>query len=66
MSSNPLLKSQAEVDRFIVENEGLDIGKLVPLPHPYEEWKDKEIKSLTESQLADAADAVAALRSCSR
>jgi len=50
MSSIPLLKSQEDVDRFIVENEGLDISKLVPLPSPYEDWKDEPIKSLTEDQ----------------
>ena len=50
MSSIPLIKTQEELDRFIAENEGLDIEKLVPLPHPYEEWEDKPIPALSESQ----------------
>ena len=50
MSSIPLLKSQEDLDRFIAENEGLDIGRLVPLPAPYGDWEDKPIASLTEDQ----------------
>jgi Fe-S oxidoreductase len=52
MSSIPLLKSQEEVDRFIAENEGLDLDRLVPLPHPYEDWEDKPIPALSEDQRA--------------
>ena len=52
MSSIPLLKSQEEVDRFIAENEGLDLDRLVPLPHPYEDWEDKPIPALSEEQRA--------------
>jgi Fe-S oxidoreductase len=46
----PSLKSQEDLDRFIAENEGLDPEKLVPLPHPYEDWKDEPIKPLTQEQ----------------
>jgi Fe-S oxidoreductase len=46
----PLLRSPEDVERFLDKNEGLDINDLVPLPHPYEDWKDEPISALTEEQ----------------
>ena len=61
----PHLKSQEDVDRFIVENEGLDINQLVPLPPPYEDWKDQPIGRLSEDQrgrIEPGPDGISALQ----
>ncbi len=42
--------SPEDLERFLDENEGLDVKHLVPLPHPYEDWKDEPIPPLTEEQ----------------
>ncbi len=36
--------------RFLAENEGCDPARLVPLPFPYEDWRDEAIPPLTPSQ----------------
>jgi Fe-S oxidoreductase len=64
MSSLPF-KSPAEVDQFLDKNEGLDPEQLVPLPHPYEDWKDTPIPPLTDDQKSRfhaGPDGVSALR----
>jgi len=48
--ASPQFKNAEEVQRFLDENEGLDIEELVPLPYPYHDWKDKPITPLTDSQ----------------
>jgi len=40
-----------DVDKFLAENEGFDVKKLVPLPFPYEDWKDEPIPPLSPEQL---------------
>jgi len=36
--------------RFLAENEGCDPAELIPLPFPYEDWRDEPIPELTEEQ----------------
>lgn len=61
----PSLKSPEDVERFLAENEGVDVNHLVPLPFPYQDWKDEPIPSLTEEQRGRyevGPDGVSALR----
>jgi len=46
----PNLKSPEDLERFLDENEGLDVNQLVPLPYPYQDWEDEPIPALTEEQ----------------
>ena len=48
--SLPPLKSAEDLERFLDENEGLDVEDLVPLPYPYQDWEDEPIPPLTEEQ----------------
>ena len=45
------INSPEDLERFLLENEGQDVNKLVPLPFPYQDWKDEPIPTLTEEQL---------------
>jgi len=59
------LKSREDLQRFLETNEGLDVGQLVPLPHPYEAWEDQPIGTLTDEQKQRyevGPDGVSALR----
>lgn len=59
------LKTPEDLARFLEENQGLDVNRLVPLPPPYEEWKDQAISALSEEQRAryeTGPDGVSALR----
>ena len=47
----PRIASQGDLVRFLDQNEGVDPARLVPLPHPYEDWVDEPIKELTDDQL---------------
>ena len=61
----PQLKNKEDVERFLIENEGLDGDQLVPLPPPYQDWKDKPIPELTEDQrqrYEAGPDGISALR----
>ena len=65
--SSPLLglNSPEAVERFLEKNQGLDVNDLVPLPHPYEDWKDEPIPELTDDQKGRyevGPDGVSALR----
>jgi Fe-S oxidoreductase len=63
--SLPQVKSPEDLERFLDENEGLDVKDLVPLPHPYEDWEDEPIPALTEEQrgrMEVGPDGVSALR----
>jgi Fe-S oxidoreductase len=63
--SIPQPQTKEEMERFLEENEGLDVSQLVPLPHPYEDWKDDPIPPLTEDQqsrLETGPDGVAVLQ----
>ena len=50
--ARPLPQSPKDLERFLDENEGLDVKDLVPLPHPYEDWEDEPIPALTGDQRA--------------
>ena len=59
------LKNPEDLERFLLENEGIEPNDLVPLPAPYEDWKDEPIPSLTDEQLERyevGPDGVSALR----
>jgi Fe-S oxidoreductase len=61
----PRPRNQEELASFLAEHEGLDMNRLVPLPHPYEAWRDEPITSLTAEQLTRleaGPDGVTALR----
>jgi Fe-S oxidoreductase len=65
--SSPLeqVRSPEDLERFLLDNEGIAPHDLVPLPFPYEEWKDDPIPQLTEDQLERyevGPDGVSALR----
>lgn len=47
----PRIRSKEEMARFLEENEGVDVSRLVPLPFPYEDWRDNPLSELKESQL---------------
>ena len=51
MMEGPRIRNREEMSRFLTENEGVDVNRLVPLPHPYEDWHDEPIPSLSDSQL---------------
>ena len=44
------LKSPEDLERFLLDNEGIAPHDLVPLPSPYEDWKDDPIPELSEDQ----------------
>ena len=44
------LKSPEDLERFLLDNEGIAPRDLVPLPFPYQDWKDDPIPELTEDQ----------------
>jgi Fe-S oxidoreductase len=59
------LKGAEDLEHFLTENEGVDVNQLVPLPFPYEDWKDEPIPALTDEQLGRyevGPDQVTALR----
>jgi Fe-S oxidoreductase len=59
------VKSPDDLERFLLENQGIDPADLVPLPHPYEDWKDEPIPPLTDDQLERyevGPDGVSAMR----
>ena len=39
------------LERFLLENQGIEPHDLVPLPYPYQDWKDQPIPELSEAQL---------------
>jgi Fe-S oxidoreductase len=43
-------KSPEDLERFLLDNEGIAPHDLVPLPSPYEDWKDDPIPELSEDQ----------------
>ncbi len=45
-------RSREELTAFLAENEGVDVNRLVPLPHPYEDWEDRPIPPISEAQLS--------------
>ncbi len=54
-----------DVIRRMEEDKRLEIGELVPLPHPYQDWVDEPIPQLTEDQrgrLEMGPDGVSALK----
>ena len=59
------VKSPEDLERFLLENQGIEPAQLVPLPHPYEDWEDEPIPPLTDEQLEryeTGPDGVSALR----
>jgi len=59
------VKTPEDLERFLLENDGIDPNDLVPLPFPYQDWKDEPIPTLTEDQLSRyevGPDGVSALR----
>ncbi|MBP1634219.1 MAG: Fe-S oxidoreductase [Acidobacteria bacterium] len=57
--------SAREADAFMDEHQGLDVDALLPLPHPYDDWRDTAIRPLTEDQRGRyeaGPDGVSALR----
>ncbi len=46
------ISTREDLARFLAENEGVDPARLVPLPHPYEDWVDDPIPELSEEQRA--------------
>jgi len=57
--------SPEELERFLLVNEGRDVNDLIPLPFPYQDWKDQPIPDLTAEQLERyevGPDGVSALR----
>jgi Fe-S oxidoreductase len=55
----------SEVERFLTEYHGIGVDDLLPLPPPYDTWKDTEIPPLTPEQQAryeTGADGVSGLR----
>ena len=58
-------KSPQDVDRFLEEHGGLDVDRLLPLPAPYEDWRDTAIPALTAEQQGRyevGPDGISALR----
>ena len=45
------IKGPDDLERFLLENQGIKPDDLVPLPSPYDDWKDEPIPELTEEQL---------------
>ena len=63
------VKSPDDLERFLLENQGIDPEDLVPLPHPYEDWKDEPIPPLSDEQLERyevGPDGVSAMRASRR
>lgn len=57
------IRTREELAEFLERYEGVDVSALLPLPHPYEDWADEPIPSLSESQaerIAPGPDGVAA------
>jgi Fe-S oxidoreductase len=46
------IKTPEDLEQFLVDNEGTDVNQLVPLPYPYQDWKDDPIPKLSDDQLA--------------
>jgi Fe-S oxidoreductase len=59
------LKTKDEVESFIEDNLGRDIEELVPLPYPYQDWRDEPISQLSgdqRSRIEVGPDGVSALQ----
>jgi Fe-S oxidoreductase len=61
----PEFRTPGDVDLFLESHHGLPVDALLPLPAPYDTWRDTEIPSLTADQQGryeSGPDGVSALR----
>jgi Fe-S oxidoreductase len=64
-TTNPPYQRPEDVIRQMEEDRSLDVGRLVPLPFPYQDWKDEPIPAMSEEQrqrFEAGPDGVSALR----
>jgi len=64
-TTHPPYQRPEDVIRQLQENRTLDVNRLVPLPFPYQDWKDEPIPEMTEEQrqrFEAGPDGVSALR----
>jgi len=45
------VRGPEDLEHFLLENQGIEPDQLVPLPYPYQDWKDQPIPELSEAQL---------------
>ena len=49
-TTHPPYQRPEDVIRQMQENRTLDVNRLVPLPFPYQDWKDDPIPEMTEER----------------